>query len=210
MPTLQCTDNIVEVADGDFDAFLYFGPCLRRLFVGGGGFKEGECDRMVLKRLGISTSAFMTILACIRQNKHSLPLDRATAASIASGDVRHAVLALGGMPEVEEALDKYEFERSKLNEANKHLPCDPQYDLNFEFEWRDLVYDFGITSTSNFHEMRTTVHSLSEEGFVYAGLIGLHKDVRVVRFRRHKATWQAEQRGRMRPRDEEGISEDSA
>ena len=210
MPTLQCTDNVVEIGEGDFDAFLGFGPCLRRLFVGGGGFKEGELDTEVLKRLGISTVAFMTILACIRQDEHLPPLDRATAATIASGAVRHAVLALGGMPEIEEALDKYEFERSKLNAANKHLPCDPQYDLNFEFEWRDLVYDFGCTSTYNFNEMRTTVLTMSDNGFVYAGTVALPKDVKVLRFRRHKATWQAEEKGRKRPRDEEGIAEDAA
>lgn len=210
MPTLRCTDNVVEIGEGDFNKFLEFGPCLRRLFVGGGGFKEGECNDSVLKRLGISTSAFMSILACIRQDEHSLPLDRATAANIASGDVRHVVLALGGMPKIEEALDKYEFERSKLNEANKHLPADPQYDLHFEFEWRDLIYDFGITLTSNFNEMRTNVQSLSESGFVFSSSVGLHSGVRVLRFRRHKATWKAEEKGRKRPRDEEGIAEDSA
>ena len=210
MPTLQCTDNVVEICEGDFDAFLDLGPCLRRLFVGGGGFKEGELDTQVLKRLGINTFAFMTILACFRHDDYALPLDRQTAANIASGSVRHAVLALGGMAAVEEALDKYEFERSKLNEANKHLPCDPQYDLNYEFEWRDLIYDFGITSTYNFNEMRTKVQSLSEDGFVYAGSVALYKDVKVMRFRRHKATWNVEQSGRKRAREEEGIAEDAA
>ena len=210
MPTLQCTDNVVEIGEGDFDAFLDFGPCLRRLFVGGGGFKEGELDTQVLKRLGINSFAFMTILACIRQDEHSLPLDRATAANIASGAVRHAVLALGGMPKIEDALDEYEFERSKLNAANKHLPGDPQYDLHFEYDWKDVFYDFGITSGTNFYDMKVMIQSMNDDGYVYAGSVALHKDVKVMRFRRHKATWKAEEKGRKRPRDEEGISEDSA
>ena len=177
MRKLETADGPMIIGEKTFQKFLDLGPCVRRLFEGGDGFHvPGVFDLSVLSTYGVQKTAMAAILSTMESG--DLPLDRATAAVTADGSLRHAAIALGGMPTIEDAINRYEQERAKINAANRKAVVSPMHDTNGRYSWRDLVL-----TPHNEEFFGARVDQLNLDGYVYASAEQISPDVRILRFR---------------------------